>query len=56
MLEFETRRDTARTDAAEDRLEALGRSLFAPTGSNGLHAGAALFEAIIEALATLMKL
>jgi seryl-tRNA synthetase len=54
MLEFETRRDTARTDAAEDRLEALGRSLFAPTGSNGVHARTALFETIIEALAKLI--
>jgi seryl-tRNA synthetase len=54
MLAFESDADTARTDTAEDRLEALGRALFAPTGSNGVHARTALFETAIEALSTLI--
>src|ERR1700687_3323781 len=54
MLAFETGADTVRTDPAEDRLEALGRALFAPTGSNGVHARTALFETAIEALSTLI--
>ena len=54
MLAFETGADTARTDTAEDRLEALGRALFAPTGSSGVHARTALFETAIEALSTLI--
>jgi seryl-tRNA synthetase len=54
MLTFETGADAARTDTAEDRLEALGRALFAPTGSNGVHARTALFETAIEALSTLI--
>jgi seryl-tRNA synthetase len=49
-----TREDTAGTDLGEDRLEALGRSLFAPTGGNGVHAGTALFETVVEALAVLI--
>ena len=50
MLAFEAREDTALTGLAEDRLEALGRSLFQPTGSNGVHARTALFETVIEGL------
>ena len=38
LATFETRGDSARADRAEDRLEVLGRSLFQPTGSNGVHA------------------
>src|SRR5271169_2829777 len=51
---FETREDTARADVAEDRLEVLGRSLFQPTGSSGVHARTALFETVIEALSALI--
>jgi seryl-tRNA synthetase len=47
MLAIEARESS---DPAEDRLEALGRALFAPTGSNGVHARTALFERIIEGL------
>jgi seryl-tRNA synthetase len=54
LVSFEAREDTARTDLAEDRLEALGRSLFAPTGSNGVHGRTALFETVIEALSALI--
>jgi seryl-tRNA synthetase len=54
MLAFETGADTASTDIAEDRLEALGRALFAPTGSSGVHARTALFETAVEALSTLI--
>ena len=50
MIAPETREGTTRTDFAEDRLEALGRALFAPTGSNGVSARTALFERIIESL------
>jgi seryl-tRNA synthetase len=46
-----TRDDTTRT---EDRLKALGRELFAPTGSNGVHGRTELFETIIEALSALI--
>jgi seryl-tRNA synthetase len=54
LTAFETREDTARADRAEHRLEALGRSLFQPTGSHGVHARMALFETIIEALSALI--
>jgi seryl-tRNA synthetase len=54
LAAFETRGDTARADRAEDRLEALGRSLFQPTGSHGVHARTALFETVIEALSALI--
>jgi seryl-tRNA synthetase len=54
LATFETRGDTARADRAEDRLEALGRSLFQPTGSHGVHARTALFEAVIDALSALI--
>jgi seryl-tRNA synthetase len=37
-------------DFTDDRSEALGRALFAPTGANGVHARTALFERVIEAL------
>jgi seryl-tRNA synthetase len=50
MLAPEAREGTARTDIAEDRLETLGRALFAPTGSNGVAARTALFETVIDAL------
>jgi seryl-tRNA synthetase len=53
MLSFD-REDTAATHLDEDRLEALGRSLFTPTGSNGVHARTALFETVIEALSALI--
>ena len=54
LATFETRGDSARADRAEDRLEALGRSLFQPTGSHGVHARTALFETVIEALSALI--
>ena len=54
LTAFETRENTARADRAEDRLEALGRSLFQPTGSNGVHARTARFETVIEALSALI--
>ena len=50
MLAFEAREDAAPTGLAEDRLEALGRSLFQPTGSNGVHGRTALFETVIDGL------
>jgi len=53
MLAFD-REDTARPDPAEDRLEALGRALFAPTGSAGVHGRTALFETVIDALSALI--
>jgi seryl-tRNA synthetase len=54
---FKSRADTTRVDRAdhaEDRLEALGRSLFEPTGSNGVHGRTALFETVIAALSALI--
>jgi seryl-tRNA synthetase len=53
-VSFKAREPAARTDPAEDRLEALGRSLFAPTGSNGVHGRTALFETVVEALSALI--
>jgi seryl-tRNA synthetase len=53
-VSFKAREPTARTDPAEDRLEALSRSLFAPTGSNGVHGRTALFETVVEALSALI--
>jgi seryl-tRNA synthetase len=53
MLAFD-REDTARPDHAEDRLDALGRALSAPTGSDGVHGRTALFETVIEALSALI--
>ena len=57
LAAFETREDTTRidrADIAEDRLAALGRSLFEPTGSNGVHGRTALFETVIAALSALI--
>jgi seryl-tRNA synthetase len=54
LAAFETRGDTIRADRAEDRLEALGRALFQPTGSHGVHARTAPFETVIEALSALI--
>jgi len=54
LVSFKARKDAARTDPAEDRLEALGRSLFAPAGSDGVHGRTALFETVIEALSALI--
>jgi seryl-tRNA synthetase len=54
---FKSRADTTRVDRAdhaEDRLEALGRSLFETTGSNGVHGRTALFETVIAALSALI--
>jgi seryl-tRNA synthetase len=50
----ELRTDVARPPATEDRLEALGRSLFAPTGSDGVHGRTALFESVIDGLSALI--
>jgi seryl-tRNA synthetase len=50
MPPSEDREVTVRTDFAGDRLEALDRALFAPTGSDGVQARTALFERIIESL------
>jgi seryl-tRNA synthetase len=50
----QARGDSARSDFAEDRLEALGGSLFTPTGSHGVHGRTALFETVIEALSALI--
>jgi len=44
----ELRADAARPPGTEDRLEALGRSLFAPTGSDGVPGRTALFESVID--------
>jgi hypothetical protein len=53
---FKSREDTRvdRADGTEDRLAALGRSLFESTGSNGVHGRTALFETVIEALSALI--
>jgi seryl-tRNA synthetase len=53
-VSFKAHEPAARTDLAADRLEALGRALFAPTGSNGVHGRTALFETVIEALSALI--
>src|ERR1700722_19494992 len=39
---------------AEARLEVLGRSLFAATGSKGVHARTSLFETVVDALSMLV--
>jgi seryl-tRNA synthetase len=47
----------ARADAlpaSEDRLDVLGRSLFAETGSPGVHGRTALFESVIDGLSALI--
>ena len=47
----------ARADAApspEDRLDVLGRALFAETGSPGVHGRTALFESVIDGLTALI--
>ncbi len=57
LATFQTRGKTARVDhtgRAEDRLEALGRALFEPTGSEGVHGRTALFETVIAALTALI--
>ncbi len=40
--------------ASEDRLDVLGRSLFAETGSPGVHGRTALFETVIDGLTALI--
>ena len=40
--------------ASEDRLDVLGRSLFAETGSPGVHGRTALFESVIDGLSALI--
>jgi seryl-tRNA synthetase len=54
LTAFETRADITRVDRAEGRLEMLGRSLFEPTGSNGVHGRTARFETVVEALSALI--
>jgi seryl-tRNA synthetase len=44
----------ARELSPEDRLDVLGRSLFAATGSPGVHGRTALFETVIEGLSALI--
>ena len=44
----------AREALSEDRLDVLGRSLFAQTGSPGVHGRTALFETVIEGLSALI--
>ncbi len=44
----------AHESPSEDRLDVLGRSLFAQTGSPGVHGRTALFESVIDGLSALI--